>query len=220
MMRPANSSKTISRIPATELPECDSQYGRKSLGEPSARCAFNSIKQVYSYWHQSPDTLGFIIVDEPSKYGLYGGYPVGNTSESKKPENSEIYCISMFHQLHCLVSSFPDLLRHDNHDSEEQHKESVWGIKRSTCILWRKNSSSEALSWLFASGMLPMKPSLPVSWAANIEWQGVMCAGDLTLEKSVVVNGELDRSVDGWGVIHECKNWNSMYDIASVMGML
>lgn len=47
-----------------------------------------------------------------------------------------------------------------------------------------------------------------------------MCAGDLTLERAAVKDGELTASVDGWGVTHECKNWNVMYDIAVIEGML
>ena len=47
-----------------------------------------------------------------------------------------------------------------------------------------------------------------------------MCAGDLALEKAVMIDGKLDRSVDGWGVTHECRDWSSMYDIAVKESMI
>jgi hypothetical protein len=41
--------------------------------------------------------------------------------------------------------------------------------------------------------------------------QGLMCAGDMTLEKAKVnANGERIRDVNGWGVEHECKDWDAI----------
>lgn len=42
---------------------------------------------------------GFIKVISPATWGLYGGYPVDDGTGS----DTESYCISMYHQLHCLV---------------------------------------------------------------------------------------------------------------------
>jgi hypothetical protein len=39
---------------------------------------------------------GFVEVQNPAKYGLRGGFPILNTDK-------EIYSISMFHQIYCLV---------------------------------------------------------------------------------------------------------------------
>jgi hypothetical protein len=41
---------------------------------------------------------GFVEVQKPWNYGLRGGFPVPNTEVA-----TEIYSISMFHQLYCLV---------------------------------------------------------------------------------------------------------------------
>ena len=41
---------------------------------------------------------GFIRVESPTAWDLRGGYPVNDTGSE-----TEEYCISMFHQLHCLV---------------------------------------------------------------------------------------------------------------------
>lgn len=44
--------------------------------------------------------------------------------------------------------------------------------------------------------------------------QGVMCAGDVSLEP-VEENEELDvRSGDGWGVTHQCRNYQRILDFA------
>ena|ERR1700760_1216161 len=45
--------------------------------------------------------------------------------------------------------------------------------------------------------------------------QGIMCAGDTTLEKSRIEDGEVTRDVDGWGVQHECRDWQAIYQWAN-----
>lgn len=40
--------------------------------------------------------------------------------------------------------------------------------------------------------------------------QAIMCHGDTTLEKARTVNGKLVRGVDGWGVEHECRNYEAI----------
>lgn len=42
-----------------------------------------------------------------------------------------------------------------------------------------------------------------------------MCNGDTTLEKARAVNGKLVRGVDGWGVEHECRDFDAIYDFAA-----
>lgn len=44
---------------------------------------------------------GFITVKDPTSWGLSGGIPVPDELSPR----SESYCISAFHQLHCLVST-------------------------------------------------------------------------------------------------------------------
>ena len=39
--------------------------------------------------------------------------------------------------------------------------------------------------------------------------QAIMCAGDMTLEKMRTPN---KIQVDGWGVTHQCRDWDAMYD--------
>lgn len=46
--------------------------------------------------------------------------------------------------------------------------------------------------------------------------QGVMCAGDMTLEPAFELTGEDAgvQGVNGWGVEHQCRNYQTMYDFA------
>lgn len=41
--------------------------------------------------------------------------------------------------------------------------------------------------------------------------QSIMCAADTTLEKSRIEDGKISRDVDGWGVEHECRDWDAVY---------
>lgn len=45
--------------------------------------------------------------------------------------------------------------------------------------------------------------------------QSIMCCGDTTLEKARTVGGELARGVDGWGVGHECRDYDAIYRYAA-----
>lgn len=41
--------------------------------------------------------------------------------------------------------------------------------------------------------------------------QAIMCAGDLSLEHSVVPD---EFGFNGWGTAHQCADWDTMWDIA------
>lgn len=43
-----------------------------------------------------------------------------------------------------------------------------------------------------------------------------MCAGDTTLEKVQVKNGQKVMAVDGWGVTHQCRDWQSIYSFTAL----
>jgi hypothetical protein len=44
--------------------------------------------------------------------------------------------------------------------------------------------------------------------------KAVMCAGDMTLEKAFINDGQRIEGSDGWGITHECRDWTVMYDFA------
>lgn len=42
-----------------------------------------------------------------------------------------------------------------------------------------------------------------------------MCIGDTTLETALVnEDGELEPGFDGWGDVHECRSYETIYDFA------
>lgn len=69
-------------------------------------------------WIQHWDALlghdiGFVQVSHPAQFGLRGGYPLrgsvvlderGKRVERQPGEEAEAYCLSVMHQIHCLVS--------------------------------------------------------------------------------------------------------------------
>lgn len=59
--------------------------------------------------------IGFVQVSHPAQFGLRGGYPLrgsvvlderGKRVERQPGEEAEAYCLSVMHQIHCLVSFF------------------------------------------------------------------------------------------------------------------
>ncbi|KAK4500700.1 hypothetical protein PRZ48_008889 [Zasmidium cellare] len=44
--------------------------------------------------------------------------------------------------------------------------------------------------------------------------QAILCAGDMTLEPAEVQNGERIHSVDGWGVTHQCRDFEKILEFA------
>ena len=44
--------------------------------------------------------------------------------------------------------------------------------------------------------------------------QGIMCAGDLTLESARVEKDGSRIQVDGWGIAHQCRDWNAIKTFA------
>jgi hypothetical protein len=45
-----------------------------------------------------------------------------------------------------------------------------------------------------------------------------MCAGDVTLEQARVVNGTRINDVDGWGAVHICRDWETMFNYTLTHG--
>ncbi|KAK2011705.1 hypothetical protein LZ32DRAFT_629315 [Colletotrichum eremochloae] len=41
--------------------------------------------------------------------------------------------------------------------------------------------------------------------------QGIMCAADMTLESAMdPPPGDVRRTVDGWGIVHQCRSWDDV----------
>lgn len=45
--------------------------------------------------------------------------------------------------------------------------------------------------------------------------QSIMCCGDMSLEANPFVNKEKHIAVDGWGVPHTCRDWDTMWEFTT-----
>ena len=92
-----------------------------------------------------------------------------------------MYDISLFHQLHCLASIRSHLLL----------QQSSLG----------SNNSAEIHQFL-------LDPQVGhVYHCLDYIRQGLMCAGDMTLEWPREEKDGGRFAFDGWGIVHQCKDW-------------
>ncbi|KAL7956596.1 hypothetical protein V8C34DRAFT_288384 [Trichoderma compactum] len=146
-----------------------------------------------------PNGRGFIKVTEPATWNLTGGFPL----EGVTPY-SEQYCISMFHQLHCLATlktAFAKLLRREQKQAqspgEGAHDHNNDEVEQSDNHLDHLTDASH------------------LDHCFDYLRQAIMCAGDMTLEKAHIINGVPADAVDGWEVEHQCRDWSTMFDFAA-----
>ncbi|KXT14621.1 hypothetical protein AC579_3717 [Pseudocercospora musae] len=95
----------------------------------------------------------------------------------------EIYDISLFHQLHCLS-------------------------RIRTYLYTMQASLNQSLPYeTFKILLAPQEDH--VEHCFDYLRQGLMCAGDMTLEWPRIEEDGRRFAVDGWGVEHQCKSWVS-----------
>jgi len=157
--------------------ERDDSFGKSSPEDPNS--AWETIL---------PEGKGAIEVPDPKQWHLEGGYPVSNGTSS----TSELYGLSMFHQLHCLATLKSEFAKFVKNSPGETHIAGRDEDGRDEGII-----GPEHLEHCF-----------------DYLRQAIMCAGDLTLEKAIVKDGVPIASVDGWGVVHQCQDWKAMFDFA------
>ncbi|KJZ73894.1 hypothetical protein HIM_06787 [Hirsutella minnesotensis 3608] len=163
---------------------------------PASNAAWNSIL---------PQGRGFVLVPDPKAYNLGPGIPTG--------AGPDRYGLSMFHQLHCLVSQPSSHLDH-----AKQHK--------GTSLPAGKTSLQATIRDGYFAALANKDPKRADETAASEDMrkpervkhmghcfdmlrQAIMCAGDMTLEPAQrSPSGEVLPSVDGWGVVHECRSWD------------
>jgi len=126
-----------------------------------------------------PQGNGFITVRNPRlhkqlKPGL----------KTPKNKDSEVYTVSMFHQLHCLIAI----------------RSHLWGLDSAS-----KSHNQTALDKLYADTM-------HMDHCFDYVRQALMCAGDMTLEWPDFVKGEdgEEHRMDGESIPHQCKSWVSL----------
>ncbi|KAF2235277.1 hypothetical protein EV356DRAFT_532001 [Viridothelium virens] len=120
---------------------------------------------------------GFINVNNSQALGLPPGI--------QSPEG-ELYDVSMFHQLHCLMRIRETLFITKfalNHTNAKKIDETL------------------------------IEPSMRhIYHCFDYIRQALMCAGDLTLEWPKTEKNGRRFAVDGWGVSHQCRSWEAISD--------
>ncbi|EFQ91546.1 hypothetical protein PTT_11592 [Pyrenophora teres f. teres 0-1] len=111
-------------------------------------------------------------------------YQLPASYKDRNNSNAEVYSMSMFHQLHCLNSIRMQLGMLEgfiNNTAADVHQRNVFA------------------------------PESHVNHCFDYLRQAIMCAGDLSLEHSVVPS---EFGFNGWGTSHKCADWSAMWDIA------
>ncbi|KAK4892447.1 hypothetical protein LTR27_009103 [Elasticomyces elasticus] len=127
---------------------------------------------------------GFVAVQNPRQYSHLGP---GLPSPSNKP-GEEIYGVSLFHQLHCVMH-----IRHH-----------LWSLENAANT--QNTTSLRDLA----------KGNDHINHCFDFVRQALMCNADLTLEwpRSIQDEGKTGF-VDGNNIPHQCKSWTEIYNWAS-----
>ena len=164
---------------------------------------------------------GRVVVKDPAGWNLSGGYPAYNETDKYGPE-AEYYMISVFHQLHCLVSLEPGIKFSLSAEFVFYlYFEVLYKIRSNYAPQITLKSEFEVLEKIRQRGNLTDKKHsdnplhLHLNHCFDYLRQAIMCAGDTALEKAMVVDGRPIRSVDGWGVEHECRDYSSIFNFAA-----
>ena len=138
---------------------------------------------------------GFIVVDSSEK-------PVPYTGD--RAELSKIRSVSVFHQIHCLVSR----------PGQQEH-----------LTVTDTSRDKNELRVGYYAHHLPVTENMPTKDDAahhhspahmkhcfDYLRQTLMCAADRTLERLQSDDRGTIASVDGWGTVHQCQDFQEVYD--------
>lgn len=119
--------------------------------------------------------------------------------------------MSVFHQLHCLVSSRRNLSKRSP-DHKVLHFHFLQGMIRESyhaSLQGRRPHihGDEDLS----DENLGKAQAEHTGHCFDYLRQALICAADMTLEWAAEVPpGHMPFTVDGWGITHQCRNWNEV----------
>ncbi|KAK3075454.1 hypothetical protein LTR53_001239 [Teratosphaeriaceae sp. CCFEE 6253] len=167
----------------TKSPIPDIPIVPKTLNQDN-RYAVISSPESDHIWHSlipSPGT-GFVTIQDARKYPhLQPGMP------GDKP-NEEVYGVSLFHQLHCVIH-----IRHH-----------MWALEKAA----KTHDDAAVQSMAKANGH--------INHCFDFIRQALMCNADLTLEwPESAKDKDGTGRVDGNHIPHQCKNWGTIFDWAS-----
>ena len=130
------------------------------------------------------DGKGFVLISDPQQYGLPKDTFPGRSGHDH-------FGTSMFHQLHCL-----GMIRYAYHDALKLGAASAEGPDPSRPHEKHDKRSSDGFMGHIAHCFDYIR-------------QGIMCAGDLSLEWGhPSEEGSTRRIFDGWDIPHQCRSWD------------
>ncbi|KAK3385301.1 hypothetical protein B0H63DRAFT_181422 [Podospora didyma] len=146
-----------------------------------------------SPWNNlAPPGKGHVRIEDPAALGLSGGFPL-NDGKGESESGAEEYTVSMFHQLHCLAAIKSKMSRLLDWYHDENDKEYL------SFVLSQENMADDHIYHCF-----------------DYLRQAITCSGDTTLEKARTGDdGKPVRGVDGWGVGHECRHYDTIYALTA-----
>ncbi|KAK4498486.1 hypothetical protein PRZ48_011144 [Zasmidium cellare] len=147
---------------------------------PDERFSVSSMGDHNPWDELIPKGKGFVRVPKDKTQGL------GETHLLHNGDGE--YCLSVFHQLHCVA-----MLRNA-----------------------LNSMRSEGKIMTHDAGDDDQDPLVHVDHCIDYLRQAIMCSGDMTLEHYTMLdNGTLGPGVNGYFVNHQCKNWDSIVDFAT-----
>ncbi|KAF4628424.1 hypothetical protein G7Y89_g9724 [Cudoniella acicularis] len=136
----------------------------------------SSLKNDDPWNNMLPNGRGFVEV------------PVEPVPDDTSTPEKEVYCISMFHQLHCIA-----------------------GLKAAFESMSKKSNSRSDLA---EPGQNDEHPVEHLMHCFDYLRQAVMCHGDMALEPAVQWKKTKTGLADEWNVSHTCRNYQQLYDFA------
>jgi hypothetical protein len=146
------------------------------------------------------DGQGYVLVpDAAEQYGLLPGIATEGGPDR--------FAVSMYHQIHCLVCM--------TKSSAMNTILTIQGMIRLVYFdmvdqLERSSKESRRGATKVLEGHPDVQPD-HVAHCFDYLRQALMCAGDMTIEHAREPPlGQKRLTTDGWGVTHQCRNWDEM----------
>ncbi|KAF1981738.1 hypothetical protein K402DRAFT_457833 [Aulographum hederae CBS 113979] len=156
---------------------------------------------------------GFVRIDESSLTAYNALVPVyrGGESTPQAPAPG-VYSLSVFHQLHCLVSSKPRKVSTHSLRSVQYLSE----MKRSLRWGYDVATKRDNLTALEESQVRNLGRTLyHMGHCGEYLRKSAMCSGDMALEPADIFAGGTKAQTSDWETTwHQCRNWGEIFGFA------
>lgn len=172
--------------------------GRKWLSKMSKS---TSRAVELTFYVATKNAQGFIYIPNARELNL----PPGS---QKSDGSGELYGISMFHQIHCLVSLNPNILVPSADGAQAAIRHVFWQLM---------DGKLDPVEFEASDGDTTSPNYVPhdhglwhIKHCFNYVRHGLQCAGDTTIEIPTLFNGH--TVFLGWNTTHQCRNYETVWD--------